>query len=43
MPFIYRTCTHRQLLDLVRLHLDFLNEEEKRLVLAGNAARIFRI
>jgi predicted TIM-barrel fold metal-dependent hydrolase len=43
MPFVYRTCTYRQLLDLVRLHFDFLNEEEKRLVIGGNAARVFRI
>jgi len=43
MPNIYRTCTYRQCLDLVGLHLDFLSEEEKALVLGENAARVFGI
>lgn len=43
MPNTYRTCTYQQCLDLVRLHFDFLSEEEKALVLGGNAARIFRV
>jgi len=43
MPFTYRTCTYKQCLDLVRLHFDFLNEEEKSLVLGGNAAKLFRV
>jgi predicted TIM-barrel fold metal-dependent hydrolase len=43
MPNNYRTCTYRQCLDLVRLHFDFLSEEEKGLVLGGNAARVFGI
>jgi len=41
MPNLYRTCTYQQSLDLVRLHFDFLNEEEKGLVLGGNTKRIF--
>lgn len=43
MPNTYRTCTYTQCLDLVRLHFDFLNKEEKGLVLGGNAARLFGI
>jgi predicted TIM-barrel fold metal-dependent hydrolase len=43
MPNNYRTCTYKQCLDLVRLHFDFLNEDEKSLVLGRNAARIFRV
>lgn len=43
MPFTNRTCTYKQLLDLVRLHFDFLNEEEKGLVLGGNAVKLFRV
>ena len=43
MPFTYRTCTYKQCVDLVRLHFDFLNEEEKSLVLGGNAAKLFRV
>jgi len=41
MPNLYRTCTYQQCLDLVRLHFDFLNEEEKKSVLSGNALRVF--
>ena len=43
MPNIYRTCTYQQCLDLVRLHMDFLNDEEKAMVLGNNAARVFGI
>ena len=43
MPNTYRTCTYQQCLDLVRLHFGFLSEEEKNLVLGGNAAKLFRI
>jgi predicted TIM-barrel fold metal-dependent hydrolase len=43
MPNIYRTCTYQQCLDLVRLHCDFLSEEQKALVLGGNAAKLFEI
>ena len=43
VPNIYRTCTYQQCLDLVRLHFDFLTEEERGLVLGGNAARLFRV
>ena len=43
MPFTYRTCTYRQCLDIVRLHFDFLSEEEKALVVGGNATRLFGI
>ena len=42
-PFIYRGCTYKQCQDLVRLHMDFMSEEEKDLVLGGNAQKLFRI
>ncbi len=41
MPNLYRTCTYQQCLDLVRLHFNFLDEEEKKLVIGGNALRVF--
>jgi predicted TIM-barrel fold metal-dependent hydrolase len=43
MPNNYRTCTYQQCVDLVRLHFDFMNDDEKALVLGGNAARVFSI
>jgi predicted TIM-barrel fold metal-dependent hydrolase len=43
MPNLYRTCTYRQCLDLVRLHFDFLDDDEKNLILGGNAAEVFRL
>ncbi len=36
-------CTYRQALDFIRLHCDFLSQEEKDLILGGNAARLFGI
>ena len=36
-------CTYRQSLDFVRLHCDFLSQEEKDLILGGNAARLFGV
>ncbi len=41
MPFLYRTCTYVQCLDLVRLHFDFLTQEEKDKILGGNAKKLF--
>jgi len=43
MPNTYRTCTYLQCMDLVRLHFDFLNKEEKDLVLGGNASKLFKV
>lgn len=43
MPHLYRTCTYRQSLDLVRLHMDFLSASEKAAVLGDNAARLYRV
>jgi len=43
MPHLYRTCTYRQSLDLVRIHMDFLRAEEKSAVLGGNAAKLYRV
>ena len=41
MPFTLRTCTYLQVLDLVRLHLNFLKKEEKEKVIGGNAEKLF--
>ena len=41
MPFLYRTCTYLQALDIVKLHFPFLNPEEKNKVLGGNAQKLF--
>jgi len=43
MPNTYRTCTYQQCLDLVRLHCEFMSQEERAKVLGGNAACLFRI
>ena len=36
-------CTYRQALDFVRLHCDFLTQDEKDLILGGNAAKLFGV
>ena len=36
-------CTYRQALDFVRRHCDFLSQDEKDLILGGNAAKLFDI
>ena len=36
-------CTYRQSMDYIRLHCDFLSQEEKDLILGGNVARLFGI
>ena len=36
-------CTYRQAIDFIRRHCDFLSNEEKDLILGGNAARLFGI
>jgi len=36
-------CTYRQSLDFIRRHCDFLSQDEKDLILGGNAARLFGI
>ncbi|MBI4338181.1 MAG: amidohydrolase family protein [Chloroflexi bacterium] len=43
MPWAMRTCTYRQDLDLVRLHTDFMTEADRRLVLGGNLAHLFKL
>ena len=43
MPWAQRTCTYRQNLDLIRLHTDFMTEEDRKLVMGGNVARLFKI
>jgi predicted TIM-barrel fold metal-dependent hydrolase len=41
MPFLYRTCTYLQALDLIKLHFTFLSQEEKDNILGGNAQKLF--
>ena len=43
MPYGVSWCTYKQALDYIRVHCDFLTQEEKGLILGGNAARMFRI
>ena len=43
MPWTMRTCTYQQNLDLIRLHTDFMTEEDRKLVMGGNVARLFRV
>lgn len=41
MPCVMRACTYRQCLDTVRIHCDFLSEDEKGLILGENARKVF--
>lgn len=43
MPNNERSCSYRQMLDLVRLHCNFLSAAEKEKVLCTNAAALFKI
>ncbi|MDP6495872.1 MAG: amidohydrolase family protein, partial [Dehalococcoidia bacterium] len=43
MPWVQRTCTYRQNLDLVRLHTDFMTEGDRKLVMGDNLARLFKV
>ena len=36
-------CTYRQALDFIRIHCDFLSQEERNLILGLNAARLFNL
>lgn len=43
-PFGMSTwCTYRQALDFIRRHCDFLSQDEKDLILGGNAAKLFSV
>jgi predicted TIM-barrel fold metal-dependent hydrolase len=41
MPFLYRTCTYLQSLDIVRLHFTFMSAEDKKKVLGETAQELF--
>ncbi len=41
MPAAERRVTYRQAMDYVRLHADFMSEEDKALFFGGNVARLF--
>ena len=43
MPAGIAWCTYRQAVDYIRVHCNFLSQEEKDLILGGNAARMFGI
>ena len=43
MPFTLRTCTYRQCLDAIRYHTDFMTEDDRKLVMGGNAARLYKV
>ena len=43
MPAGSSWCTYKQAVNYIRLHCDFLSQEEKDLILGGNAARMFGI
>jgi predicted TIM-barrel fold metal-dependent hydrolase len=43
MPWAMRTCTYQQNLDLIRLHTDFMTEEDRKLVMGRNVARLFKV
>ena len=43
MPGAERSVTYRQAMDYVRLHADFMSDEDKSLFFGGNAARLFRL
>ena len=41
MPAAERSVTYGQAMDYVRLHAEFMSDEEKSLFFGGNAARLF--
>ena len=43
MPAAERSCLYSQAMDYIRLHCDFLSEQDRELILGGNAARLFNI
>ena len=43
MPWAMRTCTYQQNLDLIRLHTDFMSEEDRRLIMGDNVAKLLKI
>jgi hypothetical protein len=43
MPAAERSVTYRQSMDYVRLHADFMSEQDKAGFFGGNAARLFKL
>ena len=41
MPWALRTCTYRQNVDLIRLQTEFMNQNDRDLILGGNLKRLF--
>ncbi len=43
MPWCQRVCTYRQNWDLVRLHTDFMTDEDRALIMGDNLARVYNV
>lgn len=43
MPCLDRWCTYQQGLDYLRYHWEFIRREDLKLIMGGNAARIFKV
>ena len=43
LPWLLRSCTYKQCFDSVRLHTEFMTDDDRGLVLGGNAARIYGV
>ena len=43
MPWAQRNCTYQQNFDLVRLHTDFMTDEDRKLVMGDTLARLYKV
>ena len=43
MPCVERNCTYRQSLDWLSKHCNFIESEDMKLILGGNAAELFNV
>ncbi len=43
MPCVERNCTYRQSLDWLSKHCNFIESEDMKLILGGNAAELFNL
>ena len=43
MPWAQRSCTYQQNFDLVRLHTDFMTDDDRKLVMGDTLARLYRV
>jgi predicted TIM-barrel fold metal-dependent hydrolase len=42
-PAVLGACTYKQCLDVIRLHCSFISEQDMKLILGDNAARLFNL